>query len=51
VGVGVAPGSTPRRHDPNRYRGLALYKDRLNYGKTQWHYFYAESKGNHHPMS
>lgn len=31
--------------------GLALYKDRLNYGKTEWHYFYAEAKGNHRPIS
>ena len=38
-------------HTPNSVSGLALYKDRLNYGKTQWHYFYEGAKGNHHPMS
>jgi hypothetical protein len=25
---------------PNTVSGVALYKDRLNYGKTQWHYSY-----------
>ena len=38
-------------HTTSTVRGLALYKDRLNYGQTQWHYFYAEALGNHHPMS
>lgn len=37
-------------HTTNTVRGLALYKDRLDYGQTQWHYFYAEALGNH-PMS
>lgn len=35
----------------NTISGVALYKDRLNYGKTRWHYFYAEQKGVHHPLS
>ncbi|WP_223654098.1 hypothetical protein [Hymenobacter psoromatis] len=35
---------------PHTVSGLALYKDRLNYGKTQWHYFYEEAPGNHPPM-
>ena len=38
-------------HTPHTVSGLALYKDRLNYGKTQWHYFYQGAKGTHHPMS
>lgn len=38
-------------HTTNTVSGLALYKDRLNYGKTQWHYFYEGAKGTHHPMS
>lgn len=38
-------------HTTHTVSGLALYKDRLNYGKTQWHYFYAGAKGSHHPMS
>ncbi|WP_201982616.1 hypothetical protein [Hymenobacter rubidus] len=31
--------------------GLALYKDRLNFGQTLWHYFYDGAQGTHHPMS
>lgn len=38
-------------HTPNTVSGVALYKDRLNYGKTQWHYFYAGGHAGHHPMS
>ena len=38
-------------HTTHTVSGLALYKDRLNYGKTQWHYFYEGAKGTHHPMS
>lgn len=38
-------------HATNTVSGLALYKDRLNYGQTQWHYFYDEARGIHHPMS
>ncbi len=38
-------------HTPHTVSGLALYKDRLNYGKTQWHYFYEGAQGSHHPMS
>ena len=38
-------------HTTHMISGLALYKDRLNYGKTQWHYFYEGAKGTHHPMS
>ena len=38
-------------HTTHTISGLALYKDRLNYGKTQWHYFYEGAKGTHHPMS
>jgi hypothetical protein len=38
-------------HATNTVRGLALYKDRQNYGQWQWCYFYAEARGNHRPMS
>jgi hypothetical protein len=38
-------------HTTNAISGLALYKDRLNYGKTQWHYFYEGAEGSYHPMS
>ena len=38
-------------HTTHTVSGLALYKDRLNYGKTQWHYFYQGAQGTHHPMS
>ncbi|QKG54955.1 hypothetical protein [Hymenobacter sp. BRD67] len=38
-------------HTTNTVSGLALYKERLNYGQTQWHYFYEEARGSHHPMS
>ena len=38
-------------HTTHTISGLALYKDRLNYGKTQWHYFYEGAQGTHHPMS
>lgn len=38
-------------HTTHTISGLALYKDRLNYGKTQWHYFYEGAKGSHYPMS
>ena len=30
--------------------GVALYKDRLNYGKTKWHYSYASSPRLGHPI-
>jgi hypothetical protein len=35
----------------NTVSGIALYKDRRNYGRTQWHYFYQEARGNYYPMS
>ncbi|TVT36800.1 hypothetical protein FNT36_25135 [Hymenobacter setariae] len=38
-------------HSTSTVSGLALYKDRLNYGQTQWHYFYDEARGIHPPMS
>ena len=38
-------------HTINTISGLGLCKDRLRYGKTQWHYFYEGAKGSHHPMS
>lgn len=38
-------------HTLNTVSGLALYKDRKNYSKTQWHYFNAEAHHGHHPMS
>ena len=38
-------------HTTHMISGLALYKDRLNYGKTQWHYFYEGAQGTHYPMS
>ncbi|GAA4366220.1 hypothetical protein GCM10023185_37220 [Hymenobacter saemangeumensis] len=38
-------------HAPNSVSGIALYKDRRNYGKTVWHYFNAEAHHGHHPMS
>ena len=31
--------------------GIALYKDRHNYGKARWHYFYAEGHAQHPPLS
>jgi len=37
-------------HTPNTVSGLALYKDRKKYGKSQWHYFNAEAHHGHHPM-
>ena len=30
--------------------GVALYKDRLNYGKTKWHYIYAGGPWMGHPL-
>jgi len=36
---------------PSTISGRALYKSRHNYGQTEWHYFYAESRGDHYPMS
>lgn len=38
-------------HTTHTISGLALYKDRLNYGKTQWHYFYEGAQSTHYPMS
>ncbi len=38
-------------HTTHTISGLALYKDRLNYGQTQWHYFYADARGNAAPVS
>ncbi|MDO7887840.1 hypothetical protein [Hymenobacter cheonanensis] len=38
-------------HTTHTISGLALYKDRLNNLKTQWHYFYEGAQGTHYPMS
>ncbi|MFD2719901.1 hypothetical protein ACFST9_14325 [Hymenobacter monticola] len=38
-------------HTTHTVSGLALYKDRLNYGKTAWYYFYGGARGTRHPMS
>lgn len=38
-------------HPPKTVRGVALYKDRRNNGQAQWHYFYAEARGDYYPMS
>ncbi|MDF7815487.1 MULTISPECIES: hypothetical protein [Hymenobacter] len=38
-------------HEAYTVSGIALYKDRLNYGHTKWHYFYQEARSTHHPMS
>ena len=38
-------------HTTHTISGLALYKDRLNYDQTQWHYFYEEARGTCCPMS
>lgn len=35
-----APVRFYRGTKPNTVSGMALYKDRLNYGRTQWHYSY-----------